>query len=361
MILMNPGQRISAFASLGESISKILSARETEELHASQASMKLYKLIQTVHFSNPWFIEEYVRLSLKSVSELITYDNLNNWFLEYPELQHEKSDSHKIAVISAGNIPLVGFHDFLCILIAGDHYHGKLSSRDNQLPRAIAELLIEIEPEFSAQISFTEDKLDSFDAVIATGSNNSSRYFEYYFEKYPHIIRKNRSSLAILDGYETADELRALADDIFLYFGMGCRNVSKVYVPEGYSFNFFFENMEGYSWLINHNKYMNNHQYSRVIYLVNSDEHLDNNFLLVKKDRAISSPIAVLHFEPYDNIFSLAKEIETKESEIQCLISHTKTLLKSMPFGKAQYPELMDYADGIDTMKFLLQLKKAFR
>ncbi len=354
---MNPGQRISAFASLGESLTKILAVRDIEELHASAASMKLHKLIQTIHFSNPWFIEEYVRLSIKAISDWLSLDNLTNWCLEYPELQKEKVSSRKIAVISAGNLPLVGFHDFLCVLMAGDVYYGKLSSKDNQLPIAVADLLIEIQPGFSAYISFTEDKLEGFDAVFATGSNNSSRYFEYYFGKYPHIIRNNRSSIAILDGSETFEELNGLADDIFLYFGMGCRNVSKVYVPSGYSFNFFFETMERYNWLINHHKYMNNHQYNRVIYLVNSDEHLDNNFLLVKKDKAISSPIAVLHFEQYDNLASLIPEIELREPELQCIISHTETGLKVLPFGKTQFPGLMDYADGIDTMKFLLQLK----
>ena len=217
-------------------------------------------------------------------------------------------------------------------------------------------LLRLLQPEFSSYISFTEDKLEGFDAVFATGSNNSSRYFEYYFGKYPHIIRNNRSSIAILDGKETFEELNGLAEDIFLYFGMGCRNVSKVYVPAGYSFNFFFETMERYNWLINHHKYMNNHQYNRVIYLVNSDEHLDNNFLLVKRDKAVSSPIAVLNFQEYSDLNSLVPEIELRESELQCIISHVETGLKVIPFGKAQFPGLMDYADGIDTMKFLLQL-----
>ena len=192
--------------------------------------------------------------------------------------------------------------------------------------------------------------------MFATGSNNSARYFEYYFGKYPNIIRKNRSSIAILDGTESSGELNALTDDIFLYFGMGCRNVSKLYVPKGYSFNFLFETTEKYNWLLNHHKYMNNHQYNRVIYLVNSDEHLDNNFLLVKRDKAISSPIAVLNYEEYDSLDLLIPELELKESELQCIVSHTQTRLKVLPFGTAQFPGLMDYADGIDTMKFLLHL-----
>ena len=343
---------------MGESLSKILVAKESEELHYSKACMKFHKLIQTVHYTNPWFIEEYVRLSIKALSELLNFDVLSNWCLEYPELQNEKSKANKIAVISAGNLPLVGFHDFLTVLIAGDEYQGKLSSRDNLLPVSVAELLIEIEPDFSSLISFTEDKLSDFDAVFATGSNNSARYFDYYFGKYPNIIRKNRTSIAILDGKESSGELDGLADDIFLYFGMGCRNVSKLYVPAGYSFNFFFETMERYNWLLNHHKFMNNHQYNRVIYLVNSDEHLDNNFLLVKKDKATSSPIAVLHYESYEDLSLLIPEIEAKENELQCIISHTASRLKVFPFGSAQFPGIMDYADGIDTMKFLIQLKK---
>ena len=256
---MNSGQRIQAFASLGNSLSKILAASESDQLHSSAASMKLHKLIQTIHYSNPWFIEQYVRLSIKAISELLSFENLSNWCLKYPELQKEPNLSKKIAVISAGNLPLVGFHDFLCVLMSGNYYHGKLSSKDNQLPKAIAEILIELEPEFDKFISFTEDQLDSFDAVFATGSNNSARYFEYYFGKYPNIIRKNRSSIAILDGTESSEELNALTDDIFLYFGMGCRNVSKIYVPKGYSFDAFFEAIFKYQDVIHYEKYANNY------------------------------------------------------------------------------------------------------
>jgi hypothetical protein len=355
---MNLGQRISAFVMLGDSISKILKAKENKELLFSSACMKLHKLIQNAHYSNPWFIEEYVRLSLKSLAEMLSSDKLSKWCAEYPDLLIGKQINKKIAVISAGNLPLVGFLDFLCVLMAGDDYYGKLSSKDNQLPIAIADILVEIEPEFAPSIAFTESTLEVFDAVFATGSNNSARYFEYYFGKYPNIIRKNRTSIAILDGNETSEELSGLADDIFLYFGLGCRNVSKIYVPAGYSFNFFFEKMERYNWLINHHKYMNNHQYNRVIYLVNSDEHLDNNFLLLKRDKAITSPIAVLHFEEYQNLSDLVKVIQAREIELQCIISHTSTSLQTLSFGTAQFPGLFDYADKFDTMNFLLQLSE---
>jgi hypothetical protein len=355
---MNLGQRISAFARLGDSISKILEAKENEELHFSSACMKLHKIIQNVHYSNPWFIEEYVRHSLKGLSEILAINKLRKWCDDYPGLLNEKQIKKKIAVISAGNLPMVGFQDFLCVLMAGDDYYGKLSSKDNQLPIAIADILVEIEPEFAPSIAFTEGKLEVFDAVFATGSNNSARYFEYYFGKYPNIIRKNRSSVAILDGNETSDEMNGLADDIFIYFGLGCRNVSKLYVPAGYSFNFFFEKMERYNWLINHHKYMNNHQYNRVIYLVNSDEHLDNNFLLLKRDKAITSPIAVLHFEEYQNLPDLVQVINAKQTDLQCIISHTNTSLRTLSFGTAQFPGLYDYADNFDIMKFLLQLSE---
>jgi hypothetical protein len=355
---MNPGERISAFADLGDSLSRILATKENKELHSSPASMKLQKLIHNVHYSNPWFIEEYVRLALRAVSEMLNYDNLSNWCLAYPALQTRHETNKSIAVISAGNLPLVGFHDFLCVLMSGYGYYGKLSSKDDQLPKAIAELLIEIEPEFSSSIKFTEDRLGSFDAVIATGSNNSARYFDYYFGKYPNIIRKNRTSIAILDGYETADELNGLADDVFLYFGLGCRNVSKLYVPTGYSFNLFFEAMEKYNWLINHNKYMNNYDYSRVIYLVNTAQHLDNNFLLLKQDKTVASPIAVLYFDEYQNLQEVVNDIQSMEPELQCIVSHTKSVLHSLPFGTSQFPGLMDYADNIDTLKFLLELRE---
>ena len=197
---MNLSQRISAFAKLGDCLAKILAAKETDELHASPASMRMHKLIRNVHYTNPWFIGENVYMAINAIRQLLTYDKLSNWCLNYAELLPGQESNKRIAVISAGNLPLVGFHDFLCVLMAGYTYYGKLSSRDDQLPKAIAEVLIEIEPAFTSKIIFPENKLDSFDAVIATGSNNSARYFDYYFGKYPNIIRKNRTSIAILDG-----------------------------------------------------------------------------------------------------------------------------------------------------------------
>jgi Acyl-CoA reductase (LuxC) len=353
---MNLGQRISAFASLGDSISKILAAKENDELHASPASMKMHKLIQTIHYSNPWFIEEYVRMSLKAIKEMLTYDNISNWCLGYTDLMSSKDTNKKIAVVSAGNLPLVGFHDFLCVLMSGYSYYGKLSSKDDQLLKIIGEIIIEIDPEFSKAINFVEIKMNPFDAIIATGSNNSSRYFDYYFGKYPNLIRKNRNSIAILDGKETQEELDGLADDIFLYFGLGCRNISKLYVPSGYSFNRFFEAIERYNWLINHNKYMNNYDYSRVIFLVNVSKHLDNNFLLLKKEKALSSPIAVLYYDEYEDLSLLLNDIHSQQSELQCIVSHIKSVPGSIAFGSTQFPSLTDYADSIDTMKFLLEL-----
>ena len=355
---MNLARRISAFAKLGESISKVLAAKQNEELRTSPACMKLHSLIPSVHYSNPWFIEEYIRLALQATAKWLNTEYLSSWTLSYPALYTENKFQGKIAVISAGNLPLVGFHDFLCVLMAGYKYSGKLSSKDNELPKVIADILIEIEPGFSEEIEFTEDQLGSFNAVIATGSNNSSRYFEYYFGKYPHIIRKNRTSIAILDGAETAEELIGLTDDIFLYFGLGCRNISKLYVPAGYSFNQFFEASEKYNWLIAHNKYMNNYDYSRVIFLINVAPHLDNNFLLLKQDKSTASPIAVLYFEEYRNIPEILNEIRSKETDLQCIVSHEIPGLRTLPFGTAQFPGLMDYADNIDTMQFLIGLNK---
>jgi hypothetical protein len=231
----------------------------------------------------------------------------------------------------------------------------KLSSNDKTLLPFLAEYLISVEPEFKNYIEFTDGKLENFDAVIATGSNNTARYFEYYFGKYPNIIRKNRNSAAILTGNETKEELKNLADDIFTYFGLGCRNVSKLYIPENYDFEAFFKGMFSWKEIIHNHKYINNYDYNKAVYLMDSFPLLDNEFMLLKEDTAFSSPISVVFYEKYNSLEDLSKELEEQSENIQCVVSKAG-INNEIPFGKAQNPELWDYADRIDTVEFLLKL-----
>ncbi|MDA3780729.1 MAG: aldehyde dehydrogenase, partial [Bacteroidales bacterium] len=261
-----------------------------------------------------------------------------------------------VGVVTAGNIPLVGFHDMLCVLLSGNKFIAKLSSKDNKLMQVIRYYLISLNSEFEELIRFEEQKLSGFDAIIATGSNNSSRYFEYYFGKYPNIIRKNRSSIAVLTGNETIKQIKALADDIFLYFGLGCRNVSKLLLPEDYNFENLFNNIEHYAHIYNHNKYANNYDYNKSIYLMNKTKHLDNGFVLLKEDEGMSSPIAVIYFQYYKKIEDVYNYITLNKENIQCVVSDNNEIEKAIKFGDAQYPELWDYADNVDTMEFLINI-----
>jgi hypothetical protein len=249
---------------------------------------------------------------------------------------------------------LVGFHDVLCVIASGHHALIKASSNDSRLIKYILNLFVQLAPEYADRFSFIE-RLADFDAVIATGSNNTSRYFEYYLGKVPNIIRKNRNSVALLTGNESRDQLFLLGRDIFDYFGLGCRNVSKVLVPKAYDFVPFFESIEPYQPIINHHKYNNNYDYNKSIYLVNGDKHLDNGFLLVKEDERLASPLAVLYFEYYNDLDDAQIRLAELSDNIQCIVSGTPLNQNNqvVSFGKSQQPQLWDYADGVDTMAFL--------
>ena len=252
----------------------------------------------------------------------------------------------------AGNIPLVGFHDFLCVLLSGNNVLAKLSSNDKVLLPYLSNYLIQQEPSLAARIAFTEGKMEGFDAVIATGSNNTSRYFEYYFGKKPNIIRKNRNSIAILTGKESTEELTALGEDIFRYYGLGCRNVSKIYVPKGYDFEPFFNAIFSYKDIVDQHKYANNYDYNKAVYLMSNFKILDNGFLILKEDDGQASPISVLFYAYYDAEETLEQELNAQEEQIQCIVSKKG----GIGFGETQKPKLHDYADGVDTMEFLLKL-----
>ncbi|KIO74924.1 acyl-CoA reductase [Pedobacter lusitanus] len=302
---------------------------------------------------NAWFTHAEVRRSLSSLQEMLNLSDLEKWFEQITISQHPK----KVGLILAGNIPLVGFHDILSVLATGNIAVIKLSSSDNQLLPALLKQLITVEPLLAERIVYAE-RLKDFDAIIATGSNNTSRYFDYYFGKVPNIIRKNRNSIAILTGNESTQDISLLGHDIFDYFGLGCRNVSKVYLPEDYEIKNLFEPLEQYQDIINHFKYNNNYDYNKSIYLVNSVQHFDNGFLLLKEDEGLSSPLAVLYFEKYKTLDQLTEKLIAMQSDIQCVVTDAAIKLDtaSVTFGQSQHPRLWDYADNVNTIDFLNSL-----
>lgn len=333
---MNLIQRIDAFSKLGDKI-KHVSTTELDEI------------LLNIKNQNPWFTEENTKLALIGITNFLTKTNLEKWTSSY---KLNPKEAKNIGVAMAGNIPLVGFHDFLCVLISGHNLVAKLSSQDSILIKWLTDLLISIESEFSAHISFQE-RLNNVDAMIATGSDNTARYFEYYFRKVPHIIRKNRSSCAIILGEESAEELNVLGQDVFAYFGLGCRNVSKLYVPEGYNFIGMLDSWASYHDIIHHHKYCNNYDYQKSILLVNGTPFLDTGYVLVTENKALVSPISTVYYETYANQDDLANKLLEHHEKLQCLVSANGWYKKSVAFGKAQFPEVWDYADNIDTLKFL--------
>ncbi len=343
-------QRINAFVKLGDFLNRFLT--EQNQNTTLPDFEDLNQVIKTAQAYNGWFIKDNILYALQSWAGALTLKNLEKWTNNYrfPDTQPKT-----IAVIMAGNIPLVGFHDFISVLISGNKVLAKLSSNDKHLLPFLAKKLIDFEPDFKPFIEFTNERLNRFDAVIATGSNNSARYFEYYFGKHPHIIRKNRNSIAILTGDETQEELERLANDIFRYYGLGCRNVSKLFIPETYTFDVFFKAMFSWKHLINQAKYMNNYDYNKAVYLMSDIKLLDNEFLLLKEDAGYSSPIAVLFYETYKNTDTLAKRLSNDAHNIQCIVS-SQVKTNNIPFGSTQKPQLWDYADGVDTIDFLLTI-----
>jgi hypothetical protein len=324
-------------------------------IQLSNPNQQLSDIIKDERQYNAWFTPESVFKAVKSIGEMLNPQSLTTWLANY-NIDLNRT-SKKVGLILAGNIPLVGFHDVLCVLITGNIALIKASSQDARLIKYVLQMLIDIDSSFKDQYYFVE-RLENFEAIIATGSNNTSRYFEYYFGKVPHIIRKNRSSVALLTGNETKEQLFELGHDIFDYYGLGCRNVSKLMVPKGYNFNFFFESIEAYQPIINHHKYNNNYDYNKSIYLVNSDKHFDNGFLLLKEDNRLASPLAVLFYEYYNDLNSAQKQLEEQSENIQCIVSAAPLQVKNqvVDFGMSQQPALWDYADNIDTIEFLLTI-----
>lgn len=332
---MNISDRINAFASLGNYINQ-----NTAELQA---------IIHKASIHNPWFTPKYITLSLQNIAvNFLEQNKLTTWISFY---NISKTNTPKtIAVVAAGNIPLVSFHDILCVLITGNQLQLKLSEKDNIILPFLFQQLIKINPAFEANIQIVH-KLEKFDAIIATGSNNTANYFEYYFGKYKNIIRKNRNSVAILNGTETLNDLENLGHDVFDYFGLGCRNVSKIFVPKNYDLMQLKTGFAAFDFVMQHTQYMNNLDYQRTIYLMNQIPMLDIDFINIVENNSLYSPLACLHYEYYNTNDDVINYIIDEKDNLQCIVGK-----EYLPFGKSQQPTLNDYADNIDILKFIINL-----
>ncbi len=346
---MNISDRINTFKELG---SRLLADSKPG------VSSSLNRTIENAKDQNPWFVPENIRFAIDAIANSwLQEEVLYRWVKKYPENFFNPESPKTIGVIMAGNIPLVGFHDLLCVLITGNRFLGKSSSKDGDLMTEITKLIYEINPDFQNFISITNEKIFGFDAVIATGSNNTFRYFEFYFKNFPSIIRKHRNSIAVLKGDETRDEYQKLGDDIFTYFGLGCRNVSKIFTPVGFDFIPLIDSFAKWQFLSLNYKYANNYEYNKALLLMNGMKHFDNGFLLIRPEESIGSPVSVLHYKSYSDIGEVKTYIHENKEEIQCIVARDEIIEGSIPFGKSQNPAIDDYADGIDTIKFLGSLK----
>jgi hypothetical protein len=337
---MTLNNRIHAFVQLGNYLKNNLHSEELQEI------------IHLAYVKNKWFEKENIQKAIEGIVFMLDENKMVEWLSNY---KIENTSPKNVGIVMAGNIPMVGFHDLLTVLISGNKAKVKFSSSDTVLMQFLADKLIAINPEFSDFIEI-KDRLTEIDLVIATGSDNTAKQFEYYFSKIPRIIRRNRTSVAVLSGHETTAELKQLGNDIFMYFGLGCRNVTKLYVPENYVFDFLFESIIDFANVLYNNKYVNNYEYNRAIYLLGNETFLDNNFVMIRESENLFSPVGVIHFEYYKDLSELNKKLETNKESIQCIVSNATLGIKTIPFGKSQMPEVWDYADGVDTMDFLMKV-----
>ena len=328
-------ERIEILGKLGEYLNKQLSEPDENRI----------KIVQQAQSRNQWFTTENIRNSTSAiVHNFLQTDLLTRWATHYA-IPEEKL-SKKVGIVMAGNIPMVGFHDLLCVFISGHTAVCKVSSKDDVLIKNLVEVMSEWNPAIKDRILFTE-RLNDCDAYIATGSNNSARYFEYYFGKYPSVIRKNRTSVAILNGAESEAELNALADDIMLYFGLGCRNITQIHVPKNYDFVPLLNALKKYSYYFDHAKYKNNYDYQLTIYIMNNLYYMTNDSIVLIENEQPFSPIGTLHYTYYEDENEVYEKFRN-HPDIQTIVGR-----QALPFGKTQVPGLMDYADGVDVMEFL--------
>lgn len=350
MASMNKTERLRALALLGEH----LRAGKDEYLEAT---------IKRTAMHNGWFTEANQRQAITAIAEqMLQPEKLASWLAQY--VLPDTTAAQRIGLVLAGNLPLVGFHDLLCVVVAGHRSVVKLSEKDPYLLPALLRAWKQLEPRMADYFDIVP-RLESFDAVIATGSNNSARYFEAYFGKYPHIIRRNRNAVAVLTGEETPEQLAALGRDVFDYYGLGCRNVAKLYLPAGYSFTPLLEALHEYREVVLNTKYKNNFDYNYALLVLNKEPFEANGCILLREAEGLSSPIANLHYEYYADLTTLGQELTKRREAIQLVVKDAATYLPfpanaEVPpvfaFGEAQQPALDDYADGVDTMAFLLGL-----
>jgi hypothetical protein len=341
---MNIENQVLGLIKLSDYIKAFLS-KKPEDHNEDDVNIEL--LLRKSEIENPWFTIDNQKFALQQWTDLLTEGNIRNWLGNYSISKIPK----RVGLILAGNIPMVGFHDVLSVVLSNHIPVIKLSSKDKYL----IPFLLKKWNEFSdgqVQFEFVE-KLENFDAVIATGSNNTARYLEYYFKDHLNIIRKNRTSIAVLKGDETDEELQLLAKDIFQYFGLGCRNVTRIFIPKDFLIDRLFENFLGFQDIINHNKYANNYDYNRAVYLLNQEKFWDNNFVMLKEDDKLFSPLSVINFSRYESLDDVKNFIAENEENIQCIVAGNALGLNSISFGEAQNPGLDTYADNVDTMKFL--------
>lgn len=352
---MDLQQRINAFVKLGTFLSQFnrTAIIKNDDVIANDLFFDGFKhQLKLAKEANGWFTKDNILFAIKNWSKALTNSTINQWLKNY---NFNTNKPQTVAIIMAGNIPLVGFHDFLSVLISGHHVLVKQSSNDKHLLPFLAKYLEVIEPQFKGKMAFTEQKLEHFDAVIATGSNNTARYFEYYFKDKPSIIRKNRNSVAVLTGKETHQQLESLSEDIFRYYGLGCRNVSKFFIPKDYNFDAFFNAVYKWNPIIHEAKYANNYDYNKAVYLMSEFDMLENGFLMVKEDKSFSSPIATLFYETYESTENLKTYLEARKDDIQCIVADGFSD-NEIAFGQTQQPQLWNYADNVDTVDFLLTL-----
>ncbi|MCH5598822.1 aldehyde dehydrogenase family protein [Niabella ginsengisoli] len=348
--LLNDGENEPLLKNIDMNLSKRIDLMAKLGQYMQQNSEDWQEVKEKAYSKNGWFLPEFIELSINNiVNHFLQKSELEKWIALYPKIKEQPSNPKLIGIVMAGNIPLVGFHDFLCVFISGHRSLIKPSSKDEVLIKHLVEKLIEWEASLKNFIGIA-DMLKNCDAYIATGSNSTAGYFDYYFGKFPNIIRRNRTSVAVLTGHETDTELDLLADDVYQYFGMGCRNITKLYVPKGYDFLPLINIFKRYEYLADHHKYKNNYDYNLALHILNNKVYMSNAALLLIDDKNIFSPVSQLHYEEYDDINQIKNDLQTNES-IQCIVGK-----EFISFGAAQHPGLTDYADGIDTMKWLESL-----
>lgn len=338
-------QTIQAFTSLGTLFSDYISDRS----HATKWTKKLDNALVSASNQNKWFTMEQLDFCVAAWGATLTEEAIYSWLNTYDISPQDK----KLGLVLAGNVPLVGLHDLLCALACGYSIEAKLSSNDAVLLPFVVDYLSEQNPAWGNKVVFTDGRLTNFDAVIATGSTNTARYFYHYFKDVPHIVRQTRNGIAVLDGNETKEDLASLCVDIVQYFGLGCRSVSHLMVPKGYDFNDLFLALYAHKDIIYHNAYANNYDYNKAVYLMQEKDLLDNGFMLLKKDDSFHSPIACIHYSEYDDLSKVKNTLKEQAAQIQCVVG--SAVNSGLPFGQTQYPKLTDYADHVDTMAFLLK------